>query len=208
MQIESTTLSQTVAVVHERRRISRDLHDGTIQPYIGLKLGLEALRRRVNGADGLAREVDELIHMAGEAIAELRRYVDKLKQQAHRRALQSVVEGVRCEALKFSEFYGLRVAVSAECDVIVSGPLFEEVMHVVREGLANIRRHTDARRAGVGLRVARGALVLEIDNERGAAPAPTFHPRSIDERARELGGRVHVAALPCGLTRVSVRFPL
>src|SRR5690349_14919834 len=118
MQNESMTLSQTTAVVHERRRISRDLHDGTIQPYLGLKLGLEALRRRLDAGDSLAREVDELIHMAGEGIAELRRYVENLKQHAHRRALQSVLEGVRCEALKFSEFYGLRIAVSAECDAI------------------------------------------------------------------------------------------
>src|SRR5688572_3794892 len=63
----------------ERKRISRDLHDSTIQPYIGLKLGLEALRRKMAGEGQLAAEVDELIQLARESISDLRQYVGTLK---------------------------------------------------------------------------------------------------------------------------------
>jgi len=39
---------------HERQRISRDIHDSAIQPYIGLKLGLEALRRNMPTDEAIA----------------------------------------------------------------------------------------------------------------------------------------------------------
>jgi signal transduction histidine kinase len=57
----------------ERRRISRDLHDSAVQPYIGLKLGLEAMRCRFRRTE-LARDLDELIKIASDGIGELRQY--------------------------------------------------------------------------------------------------------------------------------------
>lgn len=205
LKAQSATLSATAAVVHERRRISRDLHDSTIQPYLGLKLGLEALRLRLAATDPVAREVDELIHMAGEGITELRRYVGKLRRSYDAAPRQSVVQGVRWQARAFSEVYGLKIEVLAERDVIVPGRLFEELLHIAREALSNIRRHTDARHAVVTLRVERRVLILEFENEGGA---PEFRPRSIEERARELCGRVRVWQNAAGNTVVGVQVPL
>jgi signal transduction histidine kinase len=206
----SRSISATTAIAQERRRISRDLHDSAIQPYLGLKLGLEALRRRLGGAGIIEGEVDELIHMAGEGITELRRYVGNLKHRSDRASNRSVMQGLRGQARDFSELYGLRVEVVAECDVVVSGRLFDEVMQIVREALANIRRHTEATRAAINLRVARRLLVLDIENDRGAvaSAALEFHPRSIVERTRELGGRVRVWTTPAGNTVVGVQVPL
>jgi signal transduction histidine kinase len=63
----------------ERRRISRDLHDSAIQPLIGLKLGLEALRRRLAEEHYLAKDLDDLIAVAAGGIGELRDYVGALR---------------------------------------------------------------------------------------------------------------------------------
>lgn len=207
---QSAMLPANAAVVWERRRISRDLHDSTIQPYLGLKLGLEALRLRLRGNDPIAREVDELVEMAGEGIAELRRYVGRLRHPSEAIPSQSVVEGVRWQARAFSEVYGLRLEVVAERDVVVTGRLFEELLHIVREALSNIRRHTDATRAMVALRVERRNLMLEFENERrpAAGKALEFRPRSIEERAHELCGRVRVWQTPVGNTVVGVQVPL
>jgi signal transduction histidine kinase len=197
------------ALTKERRRISRDLHDSTVQPYIGLKLGLEALRRRLEGSGAVAREVDELIRMAGDGITELRRYVGSLKAHEGRGANESILEGVREQARKFSEFYGVRTEVRCEGEVAVPPGLCDEITQMVREALSNVRRHTDAARAEVSLRLEGGELVLEVANERAAtAAAPRFLPRSIDERARELGGNVRVGQRENGDTSVSVRLPL
>jgi signal transduction histidine kinase len=209
LKTQSPTSSAATAIVQERRRISRDLHD-SIQPYLGLKLGLEALRRRVAGSGPIELEVDELIHMAGEGITELRRYVGNLTYAGRPGPSQSLAQGIRDQARKTGELYGLRVDVIAECDVVVSARLFEELMYMLREGLANVRRHSDARRAAVTLRVRRGGLELEIANDRrkGSEAALEFNPRSIDERARELGGRVRVWAPAGADSLVTIEAPL
>lgn len=209
LKLVSTTLSGPAAIAQERRRISRDLHDGTIQPYIGLKLGLEALRRRLEGANPLAREVDELIEVAGEGIAELRRYVSGLKdERRRRRSTESIVQGLRCQARRFSDLSGVRTEVRAGSEILVPASLRHEVTQIVREALSNIRRHTAATRAAIVLRIEGDALMLEVENDRGGFATPVFRPRSIDERVQDLGGRVRVARRPEGRTTVTIEIPL
>lgn len=192
----------------ERERISRDLHDGTIQPYIGLKLGLEALRRQMSDADALAAEVDDLRHMAEEGIAELRRYVAGLRGAGTKGDAESLLVAVRHQADKFSEYYGIKVDVNADSDVQLKQPLAEHVLNIVREGLANIRRHTDATRATVRFCEEKGRLLLEFLNERTAGQAREFFPRSLNERASDLGGHVRVEDGADGVTRVAVEIPI
>jgi signal transduction histidine kinase len=202
-------LALTVAT-QERKRISRDLHDSTVQPYLGLKLGLEALRRRLPPEAVVAREVDELIAMAGEGISQLRQYVGRLKSDDRLHKRESLVQGVRLHAHRFSELYPIQTSVLAAGEILVSSALYEEIIQIVREGLSNIRRHTPAQRASVELRSGDGRLFIEIANDRGehAPAAPQFQPRSISERARELGGRVSVGERSNGDTVVSVDIPL
>lgn len=195
----------------ERRRISRDLHDSTIQPYIGLKIGLEALRRKVEGDKDVVREVDELLSMASEGIGDLRDYVGTLKRiPSSKKQLVWLVPGIRRQARKFTAFYGIATRVIATRDIPVTAALHEQVINIVREGLSNIRRHTSASRATIRVRAASAGLVLELinDDPRGVAARRGFVPRSISERAQELGGRVSVARLGDRRTRVAVELPL
>ena len=59
--------------------------------------------------------------MAGEGIAELRRYVAGLREQGPRTARESLLVAVRRQAEKFTEFYGIDVKVVADSDVRVKG---------------------------------------------------------------------------------------
>jgi len=202
-------LAQEVAT-EERKRISRDLHDSTIQPYIGLKLGLEALRRKCAPNDALGHEVDDLLKIAGDTILELCSYVGRLKNGPQRHQQISLLPAVRRQAEKFSEFYGIAAQVVTDGDVLVNVRLFEEIMHIVREGLYNVRRHTCAERAIINLRMTDGHLLLEIvnDNSVRGNGSLEFYPRSIGERATELGGRVSVEERAGGCTAVAVDIPL
>jgi signal transduction histidine kinase len=213
LAIENVQLLDRLAsevATDERRKISRDLHDGTIQPYIGLKLGLEALRRQVPDDTPLAAEVDELGRMASESISELRGYVSRLREQGAKTSSDSLLVAVRRQAEKFSEFYGINVQVMADGELRLKEPLLKEVMNIVREGLANIRRHTSARHAVVNLREEDGRLVVQFLNDAERRPnAPRFFfPRSLNERAAELGGRVDVEQRADGHTSVAVEIPV
>jgi signal transduction histidine kinase len=210
--IESIWLADRLArdvASQERRRISRDLHDSAIQPYIGLKLGLEAMRRRLRDSGALAGELDELIKIARDGIGELRDYVGSLKKAEERKQVTSLLAAVRTQAKKFAEFYGIEAQVIAEGDIPVSAPMQNEIMHIVREGLSNIRRHTSAQRATISLREAQGQLLVELINDKARqASARSFFPRSIGERAKELGGRVSVRQRSGHRTVVAVELPL
>jgi signal transduction histidine kinase len=209
--IESVWLADRLArevASQERRRISRDLHDSAIQPYIGLKLGLEAMRRRLRGSAELVGDLDELIKIARDGIGELRDYVGSLKKAEARKQVTSLLAAVRMQAKKFAEFYGIDAQVIANDDIPVSAPLQQEIMHIVREGLSNIRRHTCAERATINLREAHGQLLVEVINDNGQASKRGFFPRSISERAKELGGRVSVQHRSGQRTVVAVELPL
>lgn len=194
----------------ERRKISRDLHDGTIQPYIGLKLGLEALHRKVTGYPLLVHEVGDLMKMAADGIDELRHYVGNLKSTEQRPRHSPLLPAIQRQAEKFSEYYGIRTEVVGDATVSVPGSLCDEVAYIVREGLSNIRRHTEARRAAIHVEVAGGKMSLKFINDAGTPDRWTqpFFPRSIGERAGELGGSVEVQRLDDGRTLVSVVLPI
>jgi signal transduction histidine kinase len=204
----------TLEVAHEeRKKISRDLHDGTIQPYIGLKLGLEALHRKVVGDALVAQEVDDLIKLTSDSINHLRHYVGNLKREEHRPDPRrcALLPAVRRQADKFSEYYGMEVSVVADGDFNVSGRLLEEVTYIVREALSNIRRHTRARHARINVRSEDDYLVLEFINETlpsGRMQPDAFVPWSIAERAKELGGEVRVQRGLHGETSVSAAIPV
>ena len=193
---------------HERRQISRDLHDSAIQPFIGLKLGLEAMRRRVADEDHLVKDLDDLIAIAGAGIEELREYVGALRTASASRIADDLASAVRCQAKKFSALYGIESTVIASGELSISGPMQHEVIQIIREGLSNIRRHTEANRAAIHIRQRDGRLLLEIRNDHGgqARPWRRFIPRSISERAKELGGRVRVSQRN-GHTVVAVELP-
>lgn len=197
------------ATVHERQKISRDLHDSTIQPYIGLKLGLEAVRRQVPDDQELAQDLDDLIRMTTEGIEELRHYVGTLRESSLPRET-SLVHAIWRVSDKYRDYHGITVEINANPELHLSDRLAAEVFQLVSEGLSNIRRHTASRLATINIRRQASELVLQIINQ---APdeqqeTRTFRPRSITERVRHLGGRVEVTHRPDGSTVVTIEIPL
>jgi hypothetical protein len=70
--------------------------------------------------------------------------------------------------------------VIAQTDIPVSAPLQNEVMHIAREGLSNIRRHTCAERATINQREAQGHLFLELISDKARQAAKRkFCPRQL-----------------------------
>lgn len=199
--------AQAARLHGERRKISLDLHDGAIQPYLGLKLGLEALRRKALPDNPLARDVDELYRMTQDSIAELRGYVRVLRGSSM--PAGTLMDGLRRQAERFQRFYGFKVEISIEAELTVADELAAEVVQMVGEGLSNVGRHTTSRQVAVVLSSAPRRLVVEIVNHRGApAPWRRFTPASLTQRARRLGGMVEVVPHENGGTTVRIVIPV
>lgn len=198
----------SAAAEEERQRIARDLHDSVIQPYIGLQLGLVAIRHKLAaGSTSIANDIEQLIELNGIGVTDLRHYVNGLKGSNERES--ELLPTVRRFATKFAEVTGIAVHVEAKTDIHVNGRFAAEVFQMVAEGLSNVRRHTQALQATIVLARTNNLFVLHIENEgtEGISPSP-FTPRSITERVVALGGQTRVEWCGDGGARVIITIPL
>lgn len=193
------------AATGERRRISRDLHDSTVQPYVGLRMGLEALKRRAGADNPLQADIADLSAMADASIAQLRGYIVSLRGQPGQ-GDGHVLPALRAQVEQFQAHSGIRIALDTNGDHALSQAQLDDFRHIVSEGLSNIRRHCRCDHATVRLDCTPDRIVLEFVNPAVGEVAP-FYPRSLSERARELGGRLEVVR-SVENTRVRIVLPV
>ena len=195
------------AAEYERQRIARDIHDGVIQPYIGLQLGLAAIRQKIErGNHDVAGDVKELTAMTVTEIEELRHYIRGLK--ASERHDTMLLPAIRRFASKFSAATGIAVEVKATKEIGVKDRLAAEIFQMVTEGFSNIRRHTHSPLAEAELDYRKGQIILNIKNANENGTSANFHPRSLAERAAALGGQLEVYTDDENRTVVSIQLPL
>ncbi|MDF3037120.1 MAG: two-component system sensor kinase, partial [Paucimonas sp.] len=195
------------AALRERHRIAWDLHDTAIQPYIGLKLALSALCNKAAPDNPLRMDLNRLAAMATQVIDDLRHYARTFRAAlpssdgGYLPALQRHIERIR-------DFYGIDITLRTDASLGISDRLGVEVLQIVREGLSNICKHTNARRGAVDIRAADGLLAVHIENECTGAQPADFIPHSILERARALGGNASIRYQPGSATIVQVAIPI
>jgi signal transduction histidine kinase len=206
--IELLDRMATEAAAEERRRIARDLHDTTIQPYIGLELGLHAMRRKAGDDNPLIEDLERLTEMGGQVIKELRRYAGSIRDPASDIG-PALTATLQRQAEQMSRYYGIdiEVDISMESRMALCDRLSAEIFQMVSEGYANIRKHTDARRGWLKLRCEDHCVDIEIGNESGDEPL-SFSPRSLTERAAALGGQAWVERANNGCTAVHIEIPV
>lgn len=195
------------AAESERLAMARDMHDATIQPYIGLKLALEGLYREAGGNNALSPRIGDLVEMADSTIRDLRSYAKKLKHDSPI-AVEFLMDAVARQAERLRRFYGIEVAFTSEISVELKGRVAAEAFHIISEGMSNVLRHTGAKQVFVKVGHEDACLLIEIGNEVDKPPAD-FMPRSINERVRAQGGRVIVDYRPeerCTVVHVSLPF--
>lgn len=187
-----------LALIAERERIGRDLHDSVIQRLYGaglamqaaLEAGGERLRRAVAGA---VDEIDDTIAEIRTVIYDLRSDVVDTGRLQDR--LQLVV-GAQSAAL------GVPVQLGVTGDVTVEpvSPIADAALAVVREGIANAHRHGRATHIDVEVDLHENALQLEVRDDGIGFDPPTsltsdgYGLKNLRARAVEFGGTFEVDA--------------
>ena len=196
----------------ERRRLRRDLHDG-LGPALAaqtLKVGAarSLLRRDPDAADARLAELEGDL---ADALADVRRLVYNLRPPAlDELGLAAAIRQAASDYAGGPD--GTRIWVDAP-ERLPPLPAAVEVAayRIVQEALTNVVRHARARECLVTLRLATGALEVEVVDDGAGLPAPHRSGvglSSMQERAAELGGSCSIAAQPAGGTRVLARLPL
>lgn len=196
------------AANHERSRLARDIHDSTVQPIIGLKLGLMGVRQKLNGGQSnVAGDIERLLQLTENELTDLRRYVRNLKEsESVNWGLASAVESF---AQRFKDETGIEVRVTADDELTISDRLAAEAFQLVAEALSNIRRHTPSTEAHINMACRYQHFILQVQNKRApGATAADFKPRSISERTESLGGICRVVQGADGFTNLHISIPL
>ena len=206
---------QRLAVVDERERISKDLHDGIIQNMYGVSLSLEDVPEmmeddRAEAAERVERAIDA-IHLA---IQDIRNFIFGLRPELLEGTSLLVGLAALMEEYRHNTIVELELRVPegvAEPPPEVTG----SILAIVGESLSNIVRHSRATRASVELAAPTDGRTWELtieDNGVGFDPERVVklgHQGLANTRARaaKLGGMLTIDSQPERGTRVTVVVP-
>jgi signal transduction histidine kinase len=202
---------QRLAVMEERDRIGRELHDSVIQRLYGVSLSLEDVPDLVpEDPEDARRRVDGAIEALHGAIAEMRGFIYGLRPALLapadlRRSLADLAEEAERGRLQRVDVELAEVALPSE--------VASELVAITREALSNVTRHAGATRASVRLMDLGDRVRLRVTDDgrgfdaRGRRSHGHHGLSNIRDRATALGGRVTVRSRPGAGTVVTVDLP-
>ena len=192
----------------ERKRMARELHDGALQDLVYALAEVEIARMIPDAPDFDAR-LGQVVGTVRRAGQELRAAVNDLRLEEERDGPLPGLVGSLVDRNR-SMNHGCRIELFVE-EGFPSTPLGDvgtNILRILQEALTNVRRHAEACRVLVSLKLEGDDVVAEVaDDGRGFDPAGPAGVglRSMRERAAALGGDLEVESVPGGGTRVRLR---
>jgi signal transduction histidine kinase len=203
------------AIIDERERIARELHDGVAQflGYLSTKIGATrmALKNQKNDiADRNLEQVEQAIH---DQSSEVRSSIIGLKMAGNidRGFANNVRDFIeQCNRL---DDLSLELEISPAVDELEMEIAIElQLFRILQEAVSNIRKHSRASEASIHLGKNEGSLTMAIfDNGVGFDPVQTglergghFGLQIMFERAREIGAHVEIRSNPGAGTQITV----
>ncbi len=221
LQAEALAREQDIlimnAVMQERERLSRELHDGVAQLVAHLLLRLDTIKELVEAdrhqeaeaeLERLHGVADEIYEDIGESITGLRTNV---AERGLICALQDYVD-------QFEERHQIPTSLRTDDAADQLSPLAAlQLFRLIQEALTNVRKHAAAQEATVPL-MSDGSGQLKVviaDDGQGFTPGPQRNDKarplgltSMRERIEALGGTFHVHSQPGSATQITATIPI
>lgn len=223
--------SQEVAVLRERQRLARDLHDSVTQLIFSMTLVAQSVAPawRRDPAEGEQR-IDRMLELSQSALAEMRALlfelrssdppplptesgvtlpgITRLQRDGLVVALSQHIESLKLE----------RPAITLDAEQYQPQPLETEIalFRITQEALNNIIKHAEATRAHIRLALSEKSVCLRVEDDgmgfeqkKGKKRSPnSFGLRTMRERAEALNGRLKIRSTPGRGTIVKAWLPL
>lgn len=201
---------QRLAVVEERNRLARDLHDSVKQQLFALTMLVGGARLEVTDASEARRILDQAERVATGAQAEMSALIQALRPVAL--ANRDLRGALRELCAEWEQRHGIVCALEAPAALDIGQDAEQEVYRVVQEALANIARHSGATRVEVRAAKESESLALRIrDNGHGFdvahADGGGLGLSSMRERVAALVGTLRITS-SAGGTSVEASIPL
>lgn len=214
----SRELATLSAVLEERARLSRELHDGMAQLVAYLLVRIDTVEALVGAQrqDEALSELERMRSATDDLYQDVRESISELRTRVSERGLPATV---REYVDAYEDRHALTVHIEGDAAANSLPPLIAfQLLRIIQEALANVRKHADARNAWISF-TKQGADGLEIviaDDGQGFDPAAvpmegsrkSYGLSSMRERADSLDGELTFERRPAGGTRVVVVVPL
>jgi signal transduction histidine kinase len=203
---------EELAILKERNRLAREIHDSITQALYGVTLETEtAIRQIRSGEQALA--LDHMLEAqkdGQQALREMRLLIYELRPPILEKeglvsAIQARIESVEGRA-------GLEVEFNHTGNVDLPSDVETGLFRIVQEALTNVLKHAQAEEVSVHLLMEEEGVVLEIKDDGTGFDLPTLGTSdggglgltSMQERASEIGAILEVTASPGRGTRIKV----
>lgn len=197
---------RTLAIVEDRERIARDLHDNVIQNLFGSGLSLQALSQKLENPEFRAT-LDTNVRVLNDSISSLREFIFDLNRP---RGLPEEIGELVAELVGQHEV-AVDVSYTGHLRGLPEG-LIDDAVLLVRESVSNSIRHSGSERVSVDIHGDHGKLTITVvDDGRGFEPLTTDEGlglANLKSRAKRAGGDVLVTSVPGQGTTVRAVLPV
>jgi signal transduction histidine kinase len=209
-----TARAEELAVLQERDRLARELHDSVTQSLYSLTLFTQAARElaEAGNLERTQHNLARIAHTAGQALKEMRLLVYELRPLALTdvRLIEALQH--RLDAVEGRSGVQARLLLEAEEDIELSATVEEELYRIAQEALNNALKHAHATSVAVRLVVPADSRRLEFEVSDDGCGFDTDAVKgkgglgltSIRERADRLGAELSVSSTPGQGTQVKI----
>lgn len=202
------------AILQERIRLAREIHDGLAQTLGFLKLKISQLRGYLQqGEQERARQSVELLYSTvSDAYIEARYAIDQLRVSVDEEGFTKILEEILKEFRETSGIDSEFVEKSGAIQLPVE--ISSQFIRIVQESLSNIRKHAKANHVQLVCAVSNGNLVVEIHDDGVGFYPEEVHRQSqyglkgMKERAELINADLQIISRPQEGTIVQIRLPL
>ncbi|MFC1978679.1 ATP-binding protein [Chloroflexota bacterium] len=202
------------AVLEERRRMRRELHDDVAQTMSSLNLRAQMLEKSMteNDTEGATKAVEDIRKISKDTCENIRQAIDSLSSTD----FQQLIPNLQNLISEFVDRYGFEILLQLPNRISTVSALGNiQLLYIVNEAFTNIRKHAEASTIWLQLEnIAHGVKIMVKDNGKGFSLEE--YPQSygghhglniMKERAEAAGGVFSISSSPGEGTEVTVELP-
>jgi signal transduction histidine kinase/ligand-binding sensor domain-containing protein len=204
--------AQFKAVLAERNRIAREIHDTLAQGFVAVSVQLELIGRMLSTSTESAREQLKVANaLVQNSLSEARHSIWELRSQ------RSEDEDLAARLSKMAKQATSTTAVKVDFQVVgayrpLAAEVENELLRIAQEAITNIVRHADAKQIKIGLNFDAKKLRMTIADDgcgftrqaNSSGPDGHFGLKGMEERAEQIGAELIIKSAPGQGTQVSV----
>lgn len=214
-KIRLDTEAHRLNIIEEREHISHELHDSLAQTLVSLRFQIRVLDETIESDDkqSIWKQLERIDNTIDEANTELRELITHFRAPIDKRGVMVAVKQI---VRRFQEETAISIFLQPEWpEISLPGNMEIQILRIIQETLANIRKHSNANTVRILLRgndQGEFYILVEDDGVGFDKPVKSNNPGEhiglgiMRERAQKIGGELIVESEPGEGTSVSLKF--